>query len=1149
MPNNTLVVPVEVAALAVNAQTRDTDGTYVIQRWQANFRSLADDRQPPEPLPFQSTEIWRDDPERLGVYLQWQLPEALCRGHQDSRSGEIGDFPLVPNRWLVVRRSTGGMASWIVESDYLDPQNGTVSYLDPDATVPTATKAGRRHDLTAQTPWREPAGTREPFLTALGPGLLTFSVYQPYNLNVFSIHDTLADITGDDRLSYYVTGWYSTEGTDILAGTEDYTDLLDRLEWSLAPGMGSPRHSLYTGSALGIDWKPGGPIPDSDCPGPDNIAVAIGNSAAEAAAVLQEQAAGPGSLDADDARLYRAFLLGVLDELDRPDGDLFPERTAHHGGFGPVPGGYTWRVVDRGEAGALAALSAGERTRQLRLEQDVTAELNKEQAELDSLERDLASAQEHLYNIWALAQRVDPPPPDFFARETAAELNPANPDGTAGKVAALAARVRDKRTEIPWANDADALAELARAYAADKGLRAASILQRVPLDPYEQHADPVVMLQGANLNAPMTRGSKLPCRTEELLITQVGSITALSVAADVAKVNTAGLPEAVPALVTEFCILDQARKTGTDLAAATGTLPALGCDPWRQPWQPLYLMWKAEYTAIPFQDNNGTDHWAFDGNRYSWLGSGDLTYAVTASGRQTLAPTSGHDQDGKIAGYAAGRGDLPEELIKQLREEARNLDQLSQRLDGLSAEVGQREARTTLRPTGTMGGLIGDADRQAPDPGGQPNPLFPWEDWDDVKPTFLELRAGHLAFTQLSVVDRFGRAVNLIDNSLHFRPYIPKSMTPKHFVGEMDRDRYIELGPRLLQPARLRFDFLSASRDESVDLTPGTNPVCAWLLHNRLDKSIVCYTPDGQALGDLRTVLPPSGPRIVAWTALPGSDIQELDQLAALSPHAHRFLSAIEQRGPAVLDAVRATLDAALATIDPDGPDDASLAFLLGRPLALVRARLDLELCGPPRTDVTWQQVLNPPQPKMPQYQWTVRLGEAAQTDDGLVGYVLDNDYDHFETVINPKGDSAGYLRPIDKGQGLKLAFTGTSSAVVTLLLDPRAAVHATTDILPVGSVHVPQDFTAQALATMAVSFRAGPLLAATTDDGAALLPHPATATGTWSWAERTANTWASMPVTVPDPADLPIGQNPQIRSGFLVLDEAAAASRHEDTH
>jgi len=133
----------------------------------------------------------------------------------------------------------------------------------------------------------------------------------------------------------------------------------------------------------------------------------------------------------------------------------------------------------------------------------------------------------------------------------------------------------------------------------------------------------------------------------------------------------------VPALLTEFCVLDQARKPGVDLGSATGALPELGTEPWRQPWQPLYLMWKAGYTAIPFKDTAGEDLWEFDKYRYRWQGGGreELTYAVTVGGRQTLAPTSGHDQEGKLAEYAHGRGDLPAELITQLRRQTRNLGQ------------------------------------------------------------------------------------------------------------------------------------------------------------------------------------------------------------------------------------------------------------------------------------------------------------------------------------------------------------------------------------------------------------------------------------------------------------------------------------------
>jgi hypothetical protein len=1136
MPNDTLIVPIEVAAFAVNAQTRDTDGTYVMQRWIANFVPLVDDNAAPEPQPFSGTEMWGGDASRIGVYLQWQLPEALTQGHQDDDTGEIGDFPLVPNRWLIVRRCTGGVGTWIVHSDFLDSREGSVSYLDPQAATATATKIGKRVEISSGNPWQEPGGT--PFLTALGPGLLTFSAFQPYNKNVFSIHDTLDDIEGDDRLSYHVVGWYADPDSDILV-TGDHTDmrfsdLMEQLEWSLAATFGSPRRSLYSGSALGIDWRPNGGVYPSDSPRAGEIAVAIGNSVGEAAGVLQEQAGGPNALSAEAARLYSAFALGVLADYDRPDGDLFPERAAHDSGFGPVPGGFVWRVVDHGDAQTRAARSAAEHARAA----DVVAELNRKQQQLDALERDLADAQQRLYILWALS--CEKRQPESIGAGIRRELDPDRQNSTAWRVRTLMAEIDALRADVPWATTADVLTQKAAGYAADHGLRATLQLQRAPAEPFEHHADPVLMLQGANVNAPLTRGSELPCRVEERLVTRIGSVTADTVAADVDKVNVTGLPGPMRALVTEFFLIDQARKTGVSLTDPDGALPEYGTEPWRQPWQPLYLMWEVEYTAIPAVENT-EELWAFDGNRYIWQGEGNLKPAVTIKGRQILTPTSGYDQEGKLDEYADGRGDLPEPLLRAMHDEFRDLDQLSQRLDGLSATIGQRLVEVTRTPTGEPAELIGAEVGLRPDPG--PVPVFDWDDWEPSD--FQELRSGHMMFTRLSIVDRFGRAVNLIDNPLHFNRLLkPQSMTPEHAVGEIQTDRYVELGPRLLQPARLRFDFLSARGDDDVELTAGANPLCAWLIHNRLDRSLACYSPDGRALGDLRVVLSTAGQRIVEWTALPDSPLTDFEQLEQLYPHAHRFLSVVKRKGPDVFDAVRRMIDETLAAIDPDGPEDQSLAFLLGRPLALVRARLDLELCGQVRKDVTWQQVLNPPQPQMPHYQWTVRLGEARQTDDGLVGYVLNENYEHFETVLAPAGDHDDYLRPIGTGERLKLAFEGTSSATVTLLVDTRAAVHAITDVLPVSSVFVPQRFTDAALSAMAVNFRTGPLLIGTTEQGAVTLPEPTTATGVWSWTERVGNGWDPRPITVPDPASLPVGANPEIRSGFLVLENAAQHSR-----
>ncbi|MEU4745230.1 hypothetical protein AB0G02_32870, partial [Actinosynnema sp. NPDC023658] len=1047
--------------------------------------------------------------------------------------------PKVPNRWLVTRRWDDGIRSWLVESDHIG-DTGTVASLDPDASTATPTRMGRKHEITATSPWREPADRREPFLTALGPGLLTFSVFQPYNTDVFSIHDPLEDVTGDARVSYRVIGWYAQEDSDILRGDADFGDLMDELEWILPSGNGTPDRSLYAGSVLGIDWQPNGPIPKSDNPRPEQVIPAIGNSTAEACAELEGQYGGAGALDAEAARLFKAFTLGALEQLERCDGDLLVERAAHHSGFGPTPGGFAWRVVDRGDPDAETVLSAAEVARERRAEADIIATLNSKQRKLDAEERKLRDAQEYLFHLWSLSTRRFQPA--FFTAQIRDKLRPDVDQSPAHRVATLTAEVKRMRAELPWSMDQDELADQARAYAAKLGMRASHVLQRVPLEPYEESSDPVLLLRGANLHAPLDRDTLLPCRVEDRLVKSVGPINESTVIGDVAQVNTTNFPSLVPALLAEFFILDRALAQGLDLGTAHGALPEYGTQPWQQPWQPLYLMWKADYIAIPFQEPDGTENWYFNGKRYEWTGNGNITHRIPVSGRQVLTPLSGYQNEGRLAAYANGRTDLDQEMVRSLRARIRRTDELSQRLDGLSAQIGQRINGSGLRPDGTLGALIADGDQGIPRPGN-----FPDEDDDDEwqASDFQELRAGQLEFTRIAIVDRFGRAVSLIDESVHFDIARPEAFVPDKEVGEIEQDRYAQLTPRLLQPGRLTFHFLDGATDEEVDLTAGTNPVCAWLIHNRLDQSIACYAPDGAALGDIRVVVGEGGRDEIKWNPLPDSPVPEFEDLADVSPHAYKFLDGVRRQGLTGFDALRRYLDDALAAIDPDGPDDTSLIFFFGRPIALVRAELGLELCGPPRKDVHWRTIFDQPEPRLGGYQWRVRLGEAAQIDDGLLGYVRDDDYDHIETALDTNDD--GYLRSIGRGERLKLTFDGPRT-VVTMLIDTRAAVHATTDILPAGTVFVPQEFTDQALAAMSVAFRAGPLLApvqpGATEPDAVLVPHPATATGTWSWAEADGDHWPRSPMTTPNPAVWPQGTRPRIRTGFMMLDGAAAASR-----
>ncbi|MYT33813.1 hypothetical protein GTY73_34805, partial [Streptomyces sp. SID8354] len=138
-----LVVPMPIEALAVNERVRLAE---VFQRWQANY-ALTRLNLSPEPPAFSNTDTaFNSDPAREGVYLHWQLPEALTHGTDTDGDG-VPVFPLVPNRWLVVRQAvaTGSGertdTGWIVESDHLDPALGTSPYMDRDGRL---TRIGRR---------------------------------------------------------------------------------------------------------------------------------------------------------------------------------------------------------------------------------------------------------------------------------------------------------------------------------------------------------------------------------------------------------------------------------------------------------------------------------------------------------------------------------------------------------------------------------------------------------------------------------------------------------------------------------------------------------------------------------------------------------------------------------------------------------------------------------------------------------------------------------------------------------------------------------------------------------------------------------------------------------------------------------------------
>lgn len=369
----------------------------------------------------------------------------------------------------------------------------------------------------------------------------------------------------------------------------------------------------------------------------------------------------------------------------------------------------------------------------------------------------------------------------------------------------------------------------------------------------------------------------------------------------------------------------------------------------------------------------------------------------------------------------------------------------------------------------------------------------------------------------------------------------------------------IQLPPALLQPARLNFTLVSATDDTVVagPAAPAENPLCGWVLPSHLDASLLTYDPGGAALGTMSVGYDVQDRTQVLWTPLPDSPYVTLAQLAAALPHLGLFLMALQQQGAAGFTAFLSTIDESLwATAATAAAFDQDLATLTGAPLALVRARLWLELDGPPYTDPSWQYTFQPATPSVTGYRFPVELGRASGLSDGLVGYFVGDDYTRFNVVARAVPSPSAHLRPIGVGgRGLDLSFDGLPTTL-SMLVDPRAAIHASTAILPTVELTLPQQRVSDALAAMDVMVRVDGALTdqtvAATGATTVLFPTPRQGDGTWIWVENDAGTWTVYATGANDATARLSTVPPVLRRGFLRLSSALAGGppgspRHSD--
>lgn len=1084
---------------------------------------------------------------RAGIHLHWSLPDALTRLVQGNDGSTV--IPAVPNRWLVTRTAPGAAdgtvdGQWIIESDFLSDDNAAAIVYPVGGPGRPYRRLGRWLPLAAWTRSADRSGYL-PKLTAIGHGDPMFAARYANCHSVLGFHDPAVAGVPPRGLRYDVLGWFDDPGQDPVTGLAGAADwparYRDVFGWTVtAPPATAPSRMVCYGQ-LTFEAAADVRNPLLASAGTET-GVYIGNTPTEAlAAHIGAVLTGSQADQAEELLEALAF----ASELEaRPlDMDAGLRESRHAATFRDVPAGTLW-TIRRQDDESLAVTAEQKQLREnLAVPHELSDQLNllnAAQASVDSAQQDLIALRQQLFADWYKYQlcsypydsgRDSYPDPDevmFFLRREMAFL------------AAESDRADAKARGLEAAQAAVAAGVAALNVTAEKA-RSAFVLQQTPAPPYQVPDEPAVLFTGSAATPTDRHGRDGALRPDGLLE---------------CVLSAADHPE--------LSGPDQARALRADVTVAAARLlePNFAISIWtHQPWNPVALQWEVEFFTATIGNNldsrdrdYGEDFITrnyslpardvelqplgdvFDkaanvyagaamlsGSSRPVLSSRVLTYlqgtvlaAYNASVKPPVTPKDFLAQPEPVLAWfdAHGQDARLALLVRIYRHLAANEDSnLSAVLGGFNDALLMRKLTRQLPIADPLGfpAYQAFAGQVAEAVGGQtryaPQPL------SDFNP----IRAGALRVLRLQLVDSFGTTLDVDVGTLRTTTQLRVH----------DHPDWVAMPPRLAQPARLTVNWLDAEDDiQQMNGLPDSSPICGWLVPGHLDDSLTVYRADGTAIGALYALPDPVQKQLAQWREVPGAVLVPVDGIA--NPHLRAVVQDLRERGPAALGTLLGGLDETLQLIEPeDYAQYRGRAVLMGRPLAVARAEVTLELMGWPAIHQDWnvfRQDLRRQSRETNGFslvRFPVRIGEQHQLGDGVLGFWLE---DLGQRLTGGFHDVRGSENPLVQAIDMP-------SQYVTVLMDPRGTMHATAGVLPTRTLQIPAAMYRPALEGMAVSFLTAPLL---TDGDRVAVPLPAEPGYAWSWQERDRSQWIER-TDLPQP-DARIPGQPTLREGWLTL-------------
>jgi len=639
--------------------------------------------------------------------------------------------------------------------------------------------------------------------------------------------------------------------------------------------------------------------------------------------------------------------------------------------------------------------------------------------------------------------------------------------------------------------------------------------------------------------------------------------------------NETAFESLIPSIYLEFLLLDPTNATQiskgcnipleelssfmkmqTPITNYTGFLPTNSQALWTQKWNPMYMEWELMFTQIPFEfSGQGSSethkNWFFDGTDYKLSSAvkGD-SQTISISGRSLLSSHTQFTFADRLRNFLLHFGENRNDL-KMIYDQIVNKDNwafLCQELTGLNDWISQRNHLAFRRPTTETffykkqtipyASAIG-FDAEGIHSGipqsnqGLVNSLPAVKYGGPTDYPFHGIRSGQCYLSHVILYDKYGRELKLIEpggsgplDADNFPLIVDKDLIVNQKI-EVDKniDAPFQLTPRICQPSRL--DMLMVDQIDSskvLGYAENVNPVCGWIIANHLDKALQIFATSGKNMGELALRYNTQDQTSVNWLAPPHSATTTIEDIKNISPQLYQFATSLKGKSAEEFHAFLETIDSTLWTTKPLGKrTDQNMSVLVGRPLALLRTQLKFTLNGAPYKSHDWPMPVKPAAtiegvPDFTSCQFSIRFGDLEMRNDGVIGYFENENYEQFNSAATP-GTGQSFVREIgplgnENGNYINLSFDKNSSEFITLIVDPRAAIHATTGILPIKKMTIPSEFVDGPLSNLEVTFKVGPLLSKINPSKpinnqkpiypkTIVFPKPAERNGSWSWWEK----------------------------------------------